>query len=144
MKFRTYILVLCLAFIPISAFSGSNTSEDAIQARQEIMKYIGSQMRTLGAIQRGSTEFDPSLTKGVGQAIYSMSLSLPFLLVEGSFEGDTDAKPEILTAESFRNHVVNFQNASQLLSQAAIEDDFSEAFSQLGQTCSACHREFRK
>lgn len=67
------VLVLCLAYIPISDFSSSNTPEDAIQARQEIMKYIGSQMLTHGAIQSGGTEFDPSLTKDLGQAIYSMS-----------------------------------------------------------------------
>ena len=130
--------------MPFLAISGSNTPEDAIQARQEIMKYIGSQSRTLRNIQRGGTEFDPTTTKSIGQAIYAMSISLPFLFFEGSFEGETDSKQEILTSENFEIHLEKLQKASQLLSQATNEDEFNVAFSQLGQTCSSCHREFRK
>lgn len=145
MNQKTIILVLCLVIFPFSAFSGSKTPEDAIQARQQIMEYIGAQMRTLGAIQKGRAEFDPAVTKNTGQAIYSMSLALPFLFYEGTFDVDvhTNAKPEILNSESFDKHLESLQNASLLLSQATSEGEFKEAFSQLGQTCSACHREFR-
>ena len=144
MKLSTHILILSLVMVPLVALSSSNTPDEAIQARQEIMKYIGSQMRTLGAIQRGSAEFDPSVTRGVGQAIHAMSLSFAFLFEEGTFQGNTDAKTEILAGDGFDTHLDNFQKASLLLSQAANESDFKDAFSQLGQTCSACHREFRK
>ena len=142
-KIRTFFLLLCLIIFPFSAISGSNTPEDAIKARQEIMKYIGSQSRTLRNIQRGGAEFDPATAKSIGQAINSMSLALPFLFFEGSFEGETDSKQEILTSGNFEIQLENLQKASLLLSQVTSEDEFNEAFSQLGQTCSSCHREFR-
>jgi len=144
MKFKSLIAVICLILIPVAGTAGSVLPEDAIQARQEIMKFIGSNMRSLGAIQRGQAEFEPAMTKSIGHAIHVMSLSLPFLFVEGSFDGDTDSKQEIMTSDGFGVHLNNMINASLMLKNAASEDDFAMAFSQLGQTCSACHREFRK
>lgn len=144
MKFKSLIAVICLISIPVAAIAGSDSPEDAIQARQEIMKFIGSNMRSLGAIQKGQAEFEPAMTKSVGHAIHAMSLSLPFLFVEGSFDGDTDSKQEIMTSDGFGVHLNNLQNASLMLKNATNKDDFAVAFSQLGQTCSACHREFRK
>lgn len=134
-----------IIFASAVAAGHSQTPDSAINARQEIMSFIGSQMRTLAGMARGSVEFDADRAKLIGSALVPMAAALPNLFPEGSETGlDTKAAPAIFNEPSgFMVESATLKDAAMALANAENAEQFSAAFGNLSGTCRSCHSSYR-
>ena len=134
-----------IIFASAVAVGHSQTPDDAIKARQEIMSFVGSQMRTLAGMARGSVEFDADRAKLIGSALVPMAAALPNLFPAGSETGlDTEAAPALFDdMEGFMVQSAMLSDAARSLAAAANADQFAEAFGELSGTCRSCHSKYR-
>ena len=134
-----------IIFASAVAAGHSQTPDNAIEARQEIMSFIGSQMRTLAGMARGSVEFDADRAKLIGSALVPMAAALPNLFPEGSETGlDTKAAPIIFyEMDGFIGESAALSEAARGLAGAENADQFSAAFGNLSGTCRSCHSKYR-
>ena len=143
MRYFLFVLVPSLMFFPLNA-ANERSPEEYVEVRQQIMKYIGSSMRSLANIQRGNSEFDVEYIRSTTNAIGAMTNSYKFLFPEDSFLPSSDASEEILGSEEFITILHTLRDASFQISMVTTKEVFSEAFTQMGETCSSCHRAYRK
>ena len=119
--------------------------EGPVEARHAIMKYLGSQMRSLGMMAQGASEFDSSHAKSVGGAMHAMALSIPYLFIDESrwMEG-TKASPAIFSDwDGFTAEASKLGDAAAKVAAATSAGDLSAAFRDLSGTCQSCHSQFR-
>ena len=139
-------MILAL-MVTLTGFSAAAQSPIAsIEARQAIMQFVGSNMRTLSGIQRGRTEFNAETVRGTGQAMAVMLMAFPNLFPEGTETGgSTDALPAIFeNRDEFRDAAFELEAAARRLSGIGNEEQFGELFAGVGATCQSCHSRFRK
>jgi|GEM_PF-977006 len=142
MRLILLTLAMSLCFLPLSA-TEVDSPEQYVEARLKIMKYIGTQMRTLGNIQRGRSDFNPEYVGSAMGAIATMSETFKLLFPENSFIPPSDALEDIVGNEEFISILNQLRDAATQVSVNPTEEVFSEAFSQMGGACSSCHRQFR-
>ena len=138
-------LAAAIIFASAAAAGHGQTPDNAVKARQEIMSFIGSQMRTLSGMARGSVEFDADRAKLIGSALVPMAAALPNLFPVGSETGsNTEAAPAIFEdVEGFMVQSAALLNAARSLAAAANAGQFEEAFGELSGTCRSCHSKYR-
>ncbi len=117
-----------------------------IEARQEIMKFIGGQMRTLGGMQRGRVEFDAEHVRATGKAIAAMAKAFPLLFPEGTeIGGHTEAAPDIFDDPgNFRKLSSAMGQAGNELQRTASQEQLQQLFRNLNDSCKSCHSRFRQ
>ena len=142
---KRYFFAAAIIFASAVSAGHSQTPDNAIKARQEIMSFIGSQMRTLSGMARGSVEFDADRAKLIGSALVPMAAALPNLFPAGSETGsNTEAAPAIIDdMEGFTVQSAALSNAARSVAAAANADQFAEAFGELSGTCRSCHSKYR-
>ncbi len=136
-------MIIGLALVPVGS-SLAKTPEQHVEARQQIMKYIGTHMRTLSGMQRGQIAYDPEYVKAVTDAFVAMSASLKVMFPENSFLATSDAREAIQGSEEFMDMIDNFGQVSRDVGNSPSQETFADTFPRLGGTCSVCHRMYRK
>ena len=138
-------LAAAIIFASAAAAGHGQTPDNAVKARQEIMSFIGSQMRTLSGMARGSVEFDADRAKLIGSALVPMAAALPNLFPVGSETGsNTEAAPAIFDdMDGFTVQSALFLDAATSLAGAANADQFAAAFGEFSGTCRSCHSKYR-
>ena len=135
------------AFIFAGAVSAGHgqTPDNAIKARQEIMSFVGAQMRPLAGMARGRVEFDADRVRLIGSALVPMAAALPNLFPAGSETGsNTEAAPSIFDdMDGFTVQSALFLDAARSLAGAANADQFAAAFGEFSGTCRSCHSKYR-
>jgi cytochrome c556 len=122
--------------------------EDAIKYRKAAFTVMGSHFGRVGAMAAGRVPFDAAVAASNADIVASMS-KLPFAgFVDGTSTGDTKAKPEIWSNRAkFDAAATKMQEEVTKLNAAAKTGNFDAikaAFGAAGQTCKACHDDFRK
>ena len=142
---KRYFFAAAIIFASAVSAGHGQTPDNAIKARQEIMSFVGAQMRTLAGMARGRVEFDADRTKLIGSALVPMAAALPNLFPAGSETGSsTEAAPAIFEdMEGFMVQSAALSNAARSLAAAADADQFAEAFGELSGTCRSCHSKYR-
>ena len=142
---KRYFFAAAIIFASAVSAGHGQTPDNAIKARQEIMSFVGAQMRTLAGMARGRVEFDADRTKLIGSALVPMAAALPNLFPAGSETGsNTEAAPAIFDdMEGFTVQSAALSNAARSLAAAADADQFAEAFGELSGTCRSCHSKYR-
>jgi cytochrome c556 len=139
-------LTLGLGLGAVTQVHAFEEDEVKIDYRKGAMRAIGGNMASLAAvIVDGAEDYRDNLALHAG-FIVNMTRDIPSLFPEGTDIGETDALPAIwedmdrFTELSEENH----QAAVALLE--AIEGgeaNLGPRFRELGQSCSACHDDFR-
>ena len=135
-----------LAALPVAA--QFQKPEDAIKYRQSAMALQGATLGQVFAMANGRVPFDAKVaTENI--EIVAMLNRLQFkAFVEGSDKGNTKAKPEIWTQkDKFAAAVAKSQEDVAKLAAAGKTgslDQIKAAVGPVGQSCKACHDEFRK
>ena len=120
--------------------------EDAIKARQELMKSNGRQAALGAKMIKGEVPFDLAQAKEIFAHIQEVAAKAPSLFPENSKTGgDTEAKPEIWA------NMADFQakfaklGADAKAAEASVTDldTFKAAFTNVGKDCGACHEAYR-
>lgn len=122
-------------------------TEAQIDYRQGVMRAIGGNAASLAAvIIDGAEDYRGNLAIHA-RYIVDMSRDIPALFPEGSDFGETNALPGIWEEqEKFARLSEDTHKAAVALLEAieAGEENLGPRFREMGQSCTACHDEFRQ
>lgn len=152
MKLKHFAVAGVAAVLATSAFAQMKV-EDAIKARQAGYKFMAWNMGRIDASIKG--EFKKDEVVKAANAIAAIANSgMGALYVPGSDKGtgyhDTHAKAEIFDSANGKKLgevAGNFNAAANELAKVAATGDkeaVKVAYGKLGQSCKACHDDFRK
>jgi cytochrome c556 len=139
-------LLVCLT--PMAAQAQFAKPEDAIKYRQSAFSVMGTHFGRIGAVVRGDVPFNAAAVTANAEIVAAMS-KLPYTAFGPGTEtgGNTKAKAEIWKEkDKFDKGAADMQDAVGKLVVAARGgnlDDVKKAFGAAGQTCNACHDEYR-
>jgi cytochrome c556 len=128
------------------AFAQFQKAEDAIKYRQSTFSVMATHFSRIGAVVKGEVPYNKEDVAKNAAIIATLS-SLPWQAFGPGTEGGK-AQPGIWTeAVKFKAGSEKMQSAIAELNQAAQSgnlENIKKAFSAAGQTCKACHDDFRK
>ena len=141
-------LAAAAATLAMPAMAQFKNSEDAVKYRKAAFTVMANHFARVGAMTSGKQPFDAKIAAENVAVVETMS-KLPWAgFVAGTDKGDTRALPEIWTeADAFKAGADKMQAAVVKLSAAAKTgnlDAVKTAFGEVGQTCKACHDDYRK
>lgn len=141
------ILAASIALITASpAFAQFQKAEDAIKYRQSTFSVMATHFSRIGAVVKGEVPYNKD-DVAKNAAIVATLSSLPWQAFGPGTEGGK-SQPAIWTeAAKFKAGSEKMQTAVAELNQAAQSgslENIKKAFSATGQTCKACHDDFRK
>lgn len=144
----TLALAVAATALATPAMAQFKNTEDAVKYRKAALTVMGNHFARLGAMASGKVPFDAKVAAENAAVVETMS-KLPWAgFVPGSDKGDTRALPEIWTeAADFKAASEKMQAEVVKLSAAAKTgnlDAVKTAFGAAGQTCKACHDNYRK
>jgi cytochrome c556 len=151
MKFAATLALAAAALTLASAASAQSFQkpEDAIRYRQGAFRVLGAHFGALGAMANGKAPYDAQAASRHADVIALVS-HLPFAgFGPGTEKGEnTRAKPEVWAEQTkFKERADKMQDAVGKLAAAAKTgsvDSLKAAFGPAGQTCKACHDDFRR
>lgn len=122
--------------------------EDAIKYRKASLTVMAAHFGRIGAMASGRAPFDAKVAAENAAIVETMS-KLPWdAFAPGTDKGDTRALPAIWTEQAkFKDSADKMQAEVTKLAAAAKTgnlDSVKAAFGAAGQTCKACHDNFRK
>lgn len=122
--------------------------DDAVKYRKGAFFVMGQHMGRIGAMAQGRVPFDAAAATANAEIVQTLS-KLPFTaFVDGTDKGDTRALPKIWSERAqFDAAAKKMQDEVANLVVAAKANDLEKvkaAFGAVGQSCKACHDNFRK
>ena len=122
--------------------------EDAIKYRKASFTVMAAHFSRIGAMANGRVPFDAKIAADNAALVETLS-KLPWdAFGPGTDKGDTRALPAIWTEQAqFKAGADKFQAEAAKLNAAAKTgnlDAIKTAFGAVGQTCKACHDNYRK
>ena len=145
----TGLRMLAASIIVIAASPASaqfQKPEDAIKYRQSAFSVMGTHFGRIGAVVKGEVPYNKD-DVAKNAAIVATLSTLPWQAFGAGTEGGK-AQPGIWTdTAKFKTGSEKMQTAIAELNQAAQSgnlENIKKAFSATGQTCKACHDDFRK
>ncbi|MGM0553288.1 MAG: c-type cytochrome [Pseudomonadota bacterium] len=118
-----------------------------IDYRQGVMGAVGGNVGAIAAVVVDGAEYGDNLEMHVRQLV-DLTRDIPALFPEGSDFPETDAKEEIWDEwDRFRELSQETADAAEALHaavEAGEEDQYAIRFRDLGQSCRACHDDFRR
>ncbi|HPQ95169.1 MAG: cytochrome c [Thiothrix sp.] len=122
--------------------------EAAIKYRQSAYTMIRHHFSAMGDMVKGTTEFNAETFKQNADALATLSLYPINGFIDGSYTGDTEAKPSIAeNMDDFKEKMKTFQVEAANLATAAESgemDQIKPQFGKVGQSCKACHDSYRE
>jgi len=146
--FAPLALALAASTLSAPAMAQFQKPEDAVNYRKAAFTVMAAHFGRIGAMASGKAPFDAKLAADNAAIVESMS-KLPWAgFVAGSDKGDTRALPDIWTEQAqFKEGADKMQAEASKLAAAAKTgnlDSVKTAFGAVGQTCKACHDNYRK
>jgi cytochrome c556 len=143
-------LVLAVAAVGLSApaMAQFQKPEDAIKYRKAAMTVMAAHFGRIGAMASGKAPFDAKVAEDNAAIVQTMS-KLPFAgFGPGTDKGETRALPAIWTEQAKFNAAAEKMQGDVVKLAAAAKtgnlDSVKTAFGAAGQSCKACHDDFRK
>ena len=148
---KTLLVALVAALGALSSLPASaqfQKPEDAIKYRKAAFTVMGAHFGRIGAMASGRVPFDAAAAAANADIVATLS-KLPYAgFIEGTASGETRAKPEIWTERAkFDAAASKMQEEVAKLNVAAKSgnlDQIKVAFGAAGQSCKACHDNYRK
>ena len=143
-KLRLFIIA-ALAFAG-TALAHTGVKNEAVKARMNGMSAIGNEMKILGDMAKGATQFDPALARAAAAAIADHAAATPDLFEAAEDDPHSEAKEviwsdfEAFTAISARLN----KTALDLSDTLETEDDLRTGLQVLGNACKDCHSVYRE
>lgn len=145
MKKRCIAVGVILA-ISTAALAHQGVQNLAVKARMDGMRAIAENLKTIGMMARGATEFDAEAAKAAAAAIASHASDVPKLFEANETDPKSEARQEIWTNfEDFRAKASVLENVAVGLSTSiAAPEDLGPAMGSLGASCKSCHSIYRE
>ena len=141
------IALSALPFIPLSAHAQFAKIEDAVKYRQSVFSVMGTHMGRVGAVVKGEKPYDKAALEA-DAAVIEMMAKLPWNAFPPSSDtAHSKARAEIWKEpQKFQAAAEKLQAEATKLSAAAKAGDLvsvKSAFGAVGQSCKACHDNYR-
>ncbi|MCB2018689.1 MAG: cytochrome c [Hydrogenophaga sp.] len=141
-------LAAVVSTLSVPAMAQFQKPEDAIKYRKAAFTVMANHFGRVGAMANGKVPFDAKVAADNAALVETLS-KLPFAgFVPGTDKGETRALPEIWKeADAFKKAEEKMQAEVAKLAAAAKTgnlDNLKTAFGAAGQTCKACHDDYRK
>jgi cytochrome c556 len=142
------VALASLIAIPFSAQAQFAKVDDAVKYRQSALTVMATHFGRVGAVVKGERPYDKSAVEA-DVAIVEMMSKLPWsAFPQGSDTANSKAKPEIWKEQDkFKAASDKMQSEVGKLSAAGKSGDLNAikaALGAVGQSCKACHDDFRK
>jgi cytochrome c556 len=142
------IALTSLIVIPFSAQAQFAKVEDAVKYRQSTFTVMATHFARVGAVVKGEKPYDKAAVEA-DVAIVETMAKLPWhAFVPGSETANSKAKPEIWSEQDkFKAAAEKTNGEVGKLSAAAKSGELNAikaAFGGVGQSCKACHDDFRR
>ncbi|WP_026279007.1 cytochrome c [Thioalkalivibrio sp. ARh3] len=138
---------LALGLGAVHSVHAFDEHEATIDYRQGVMRAIGGNVGAFAAVVVDGADFRDNLKIHTSQ-LMELTEDIPALFPEGSDFPDTDAKEEIWEDwDRFVELANDTREAVEALHatvEAGDEDEYPIRFRNLGQSCQACHDDFRR
>jgi cytochrome c556 len=146
---------LCIAlcataglFAALPANAQFQKPADAIKYRKAAFTLMANHFGRIGAMANGKVPFDAKAAAENAELLTHLAALPAAGFIAGTDKGDTRALPEIWTeATEFKAGMTKLQDEMGKLNAAAKTGDLAQlktAFGNTGQTCKACHDNYRK
>lgn len=136
-----------IAFIAgTTALAHQGVQNAAVKARMDGMSAIAENMKTLGQMAKGATEFDAEVARSASASIAKHASETPGLFKANETDPKSEARPEIWSNfEDFTAKATELETIATGLS-TSINDpsDLNAAMSALGANCKSCHSVYRE
>ncbi len=145
MKRKSLALGLLLA-TATAALAHQGVQNPAVQARMDGMSAIAKNMKILGQMSKGATEFDAALARSAAAAIAEHAAATPGLFEANETDPKSEARPEIWSNfEDFATKATELETIAIGFS-TSINDptDLNAAMGALGANCKSCHSVYRE
>ena len=140
---RTVIAVAAIA-LGVTALAAQS---DPIATRKALMKEVGAQTKTGGAMAKGEAPYDQTKAQTIFATYVDAAAKLPNLFPENSKTGgDTAALPAIWTNMGDVKARYDKFGADAKAAQSSVKDldSFKAAMAEIGKNCGGCHNTYRK
>ncbi len=142
MKVKILILIGSVAATAVFAHGGVKNPQ--VMARMNLMIDIADDMKVLGGIAKGAAPFDTAVIKGHSDRLAMHARGINTLFEVKETDPKSEAREEIWTDWSgFTRATDEMEKAALALGIVTTQDEFRSAFSALGDSCSACHKDYR-
>lgn len=140
--------VTLAAFLAVAGLAPAIAQSDSPQVeRHELMEDIGDAAKVMGDMAKGTVPFDSVEVQEALTIVIDNAKVFPTLFPEGSETGnDTRALPAIWENKAdFEEKANDLVVAAEAARGAADNglDSFRAAFGKIGETCRACHTDYR-
>jgi cytochrome c556 len=138
--------LLLTAAAPALSLEDPEEIEAVIEHRQNVMRAIGGLTGASVGVIRDQLQYGDNLVI-YATAIEALTRDIPALFPEGSDFGDTDALPEVWSQrERFEELAAENHQQTEAFLRAVENGDRAEIgarFREMGDSCKACHDDFR-
>lgn len=128
---------------PVTAHSGAS---GMVKHRMELMKSLGSSMKSLAAMFQGKTAYNPSEVQQISVSVGEHAKKIPNMFPKGSDKHPSEAKATIWSDwGGFERAASALGEQAAMLSETADEKTAAaKSFKKLANTCKGCHQEYRE
>ena len=143
---RKMTITVAALVVAGAAFAHTGVKNPAVKARMDAMSAIGAEMKILGQMAKGQTEFDGTRARAAAAAIAEHAAATPGLFKAPEDDPKSEARDEIWTNFSdFSAMSKNLQRVAAKWSEdISSKSDLPGAMKSLGDTCKACHEAYRE
>ena len=145
---RSILPIIVASMLLGGAALAHSGATGVVQHRMETMKSLGAAMKTLSAMVRGKTEYDPARVRRAAQAIEKHGgEALLRLFPEGSNPHPSEARDLIWRDwDRFKALADALSDSAARLAADADrgEPGVRAGFKRLADSCRTCHKEFRQ
>ncbi|MGH1416554.1 MAG: c-type cytochrome [Pelagimonas sp.] len=141
---------ICVAVLLASfgsvALAHGGVKNAAVMARMEAMKSIGDAMKVMGGMAKGATAFDATTARAAAADVARFAAQTPALFKAPESDPKTEALPEIWERfDDFTAKAEQTESLALALSRTLeTPEDLNKGLMQLGGSCKACHKVYRK
>lgn len=137
------IVIACLAAGAAVAHEG--VKNPAVMARMDGMSTIGAETKILGQMAKGEKPFDAAAAQAASAKIAAEAARIEALFKAQEDDPMSESLPAVWT--DFPNFVAKaktLQEAALKASDVTTKDALEPSLREIGATCSACHKVYRK
>ena len=140
-----YLIIACLFICGTTMYSTASVESEAVAARTKAMCEISDNMRFLGFMMKGKTDFDLDRAKSAIENIANLAAKTPTLFEIEAVDPHAEAKPEIWrNFEDFVEKTLTLQNIATEASGSLVgEEGLKDVVMAMGKTCKSCHSLYR-
>ncbi|MEP2030614.1 MAG: cytochrome c [Paracoccaceae bacterium] len=145
MKRKYFVFGIALV-TATAALAHQGVQNPAVKARMDGMSAIAENMKTLGQMAKGATEFDAAIARTAAATLAEHASAAPELFEANETDPKSEARPEIWTNfEDFATKAVKLEAIATGFSTSINEpSDLNAAMSALGANCKSCHSVYRQ